>query len=79
MILHEVNPDDTFSGDETTMNQNEQNGTGKKSSNITGSTTAGRSSELESARKLSGDQTTISAMEEPDGSNIEFIIVISCN
>ena len=65
MILHEET-DDTFSGDETTMNQ-EQNATGKKSSNITGSTTAGRSSELESARKLSGDQTTISAMEEPDG------------
>ena len=65
MILHEET-DDTFSGDETTMNQ-EQNTTGKKSSNITGSTTAGRSSELESARKLSGDQTTISAMEEPDG------------
>ena len=70
MILQQEETDDTFSGDETTMNQNEQNGTGKKSSNITGSTTAGRSSELESARKLSGDQTTISAMEEPDGKKI---------
>ena len=53
-------PSDDYASNHT------RNGTIKKSSNITATTSdARRSSELESARKLSRDHTTISATDEP--------------
>ena len=58
-------PEDNLPSDEYASNHT-RNGTIKKSSNITATTSdARRSSELESARKLSRDHTTISAADEP--------------
>ena len=57
---HEDNiPSDEFASTHT------RNGTIKKSSNITATTSNAQSSELESARKLSRDHTTISAADDP--------------
>ena len=58
-------PEDNMPSDDYASNHT-RNGTIKKSSNITATTSdARRSSELESARKLSRDHTTISAADEP--------------
>ena len=55
--------EDNLSSEVTATNQT-RNSTIKKSSNITATTTNARSSELESARKMSMDQTTISTADE---------------
>ena len=57
-------PEDNLPSDEYASNHT-RNGTIKKSSNITATTSNARSSELESARRLSRDHTTISAVDEP--------------
>ena len=62
MVLHK--PRDANSPmDETATNQT-QNETVKKSSNITATTSNARTSELDSMRKMSRDQTTISSADE---------------
>ena len=63
MALHKPH-DDYSPGDETATNQT-RNETAKKSSNTTATTSNARTSELDSARKISRDQTTISTADEP--------------
>ena len=56
--------DDNLANEDTATNHT-RNGTIKKGSNITATTSNGRSTEIETARKISRDQTTMSAGDEP--------------
>ena len=66
--------DDNLRSDEIATNGT-RNDTMKKSSNITATTSNVRSSELESARRMSRDHTTISAADET-GIAIAYILLL---
>ena len=65
--------EDNLPGDVSATNQT-RNGTLKKSSNMTATTSNARSSELESARKMSMDQTTISTADEKGNTDVSIVM-----